>query len=1305
MSDTHRRFTRLQTRQEAKVSLPGGQILDCEITDFCQKGLNLAPLDSPDSEFPTAILEAIGSNVAVTFSNTFQERPADHVLTGKLVRVTPQSMGLFTDGVPADAYKALAQARAYLLASEQAPSGLLESESQAIMQDCVNFFRMFLADVWRRFLDKIMVRMHEHDASPLPLPDHSRFLSALLDVTNRGDEISRRHFSMIIERMHRLETTDHRIKEAETETELTFIDEVKFEDWLNIAAIFNRQEVEIRSPMYEFAQRFSRILPTPIDKGSDPFGPESVCLSFQESLRDVDMTNAMRAILYHLFGQSIAPGYPDLYERFIQLLAPLKPTSRILPVTDNAPPTRPSSGIPGEDMATQVSRLAEVAEKLFALYPANLSTQPMNAVAETHADLPRGLVNAAPTSESSGRPPLPPQQSWALLQQALHLPHHGETSRGAELASLPPTAPGNQAAPSQGRVIVNVDDLLGRLVGGNAGGQVGGGVVTPSGWQGKPSASGITLSHALATLLADHESAARLPRPQFERLDLLTNLINRAEAELPATSQIDALLVKLERPLYQSALRGDELLRQPDHPLRRLFNLVDRFAMAADDMGQFLDPELYALVDSIIDRTASQADADATVFAHACQNLEKVLKHPIQQRKQRVASYQELCESQRRQQEARRHVAELLDQRLSGRDIPKLLTRLLDVGWRHYLVMTQLRGDVQEIEAALDVLDDLIRSLADNQVAVVARRELIDRIEQGLSSTSIDTLQTEAFLQTLTARLTGSAQQTTETVPITAGWFASMLNPKHITEPTNTNHDLPKVGDWWTFTQGGKPVPMQLIWASQSPASLAFVNRSATRKSDLNMADFTRKVRKGDITPTESKDIPLLERSEHGVVDTVFRDLAKESSHDPVTGLLNRKGWLQAVKVCQQSGVDDSQIENTLCLLEFYPIHLVYDSCGVEAAESLARELATALRGAVGGSHPIAAIRDGVFAIFLARLSVETARRIADRLLEKLGSHHFSHGSQSFAINLAIGLAGCKPGLADAEAVMRRASAACNTAKTQGGDCLQVYEDKGDQLRERETLMEWAGKIDAILADDSLYLRCQRIEPVGADTPLQAYYEILLGIRQTKGPEVSPQAFIQAVELWQRSRDIDLWVANHAFRWIRAHPDVFAGIGGFSINLSASSLADASVLAALEQELGAGDLPTEKIMFEITETATLAGYGSARDFMRRIRRYGCKFCIDDFGSGNASYGYLKNLRTDTLKIDGAYVKDIMTDPNDLALVKSMNDIGHSLGMKTVAEYAATPEILAVLKEIGVDYVQGYAVHIPTPLDALLAPAK
>jgi EAL domain-containing protein (putative c-di-GMP-specific phosphodiesterase class I) len=187
----------------------------------------------------------------------------------------------------------------------------------------------------------------------------------------------------------------------------------------------------------------------------------------------------------------------------------------------------------------------------------------------------------------------------------------------------------------------------------------------------------------------------------------------------------------------------------------------------------------------------------------------------------------------------------------------------------------------------------------------------------------------------------------------------------------------------------------------------------------------------------------------------------------------------------------------------------------------------------------------------------------------------------------------------------------------------------------------------------------------------------------------------------QRSHEVDMWVLQKVFEWIRSNPSYFESVGGFAINLSGASLGNSDILTFLRNVLPRSGVPTEKIIFEITETAAIESYASAQQFISLIRSYGCKVSIDDFGSGFTSYAHLKNLRVDTLKIDGSYVKDMLQNANDLVMVRSMNDVAHSLGLHTVAEYVETPMILSKLREIGVDYAQGYVIHKPCPIDQIL----
>ncbi len=435
--------------------------------------------------------------------------------------------------------------------------------------------------------------------------------------------------------------------------------------------------------------------------------------------------------------------------------------------------------------------------------------------------------------------------------------------------------------------------------------------------------------------------------------------------------------------------------------------------------------------------------------------------------------------------------------------------------------------------------------------------------------------------------------------------------------------------------------------------------------------------------------------------DETYQRMVHQVMHDPVTGLLNRKGFMHHLNHLAMP--DQADKAHAIGIIEFDQFRMIYNTCGVAAAESLARSLANEVRAQIGPDAAIATFRDDTLAILLPNCSRDDGCQAVDSLLKQVKDYHFQHGEHSYSIGFNIGLTEYAPTRFSAAEAIRHADSACITAKSMGRNRMQIYEQSSPQLQSQESMMDWAGRLDSFLKGNGLYLRCQQVMPISTDnTALLPYYEILLGIDSEAGEEVSPVHFVPAVESLQRSHELDIWVMRNVFEWISANPSGFASLGGFAINLSANSLSNPEVMSYLQQVLPSSDIPTHKIAFEITETAAIESYGAAQDFIREIRRYGCKFSLDDFGSGFTSYAHLKNLRTDTLKIDGGFVKDMLQNSDDYAMVKSMNDIGHSLGLITVAEYVESPLILEALREIGVDYAQGYAIHKPCRIDELLS---
>ena len=245
-------------------------------------------------------------------------------------------------------------------------------------------------------------------------------------------------------------------------------------------------------------------------------------------------------------------------------------------------------------------------------------------------------------------------------------------------------------------------------------------------------------------------------------------------------------------------------------------------------------------------------------------------------------------------------------------------------------------------------------------------------------------------------------------------------------------------------------------------------------------------------------------------------------------------------------------------------------------------------------------------------------------------------------------------------------------------------------------MLEWIPRIDRALEDGTLTLRGQRIVPL-ADEGRESL-EILLGLTDDQGNPVSPQPFMEAAEESRRVARVDRWVIERSLEWMQSNPDQVAALEAVNINLSGASLNDDAFLAELEIQLRESTVPLDRLCFEITETAAIANLHYTADFMREVRRLGCRFALDDFGTGLSSYAYLKQLPVDCLKMDGVFIRDLNEELTHYAMVRSINELAHFLGLSTIAEFVEDLETMDTLREIGVDYAQGYGIARPRPLD-------
>ncbi|MDP2878960.1 MAG: EAL domain-containing protein [Sulfuricella sp.] len=466
--------------------------------------------------------------------------------------------------------------------------------------------------------------------------------------------------------------------------------------------------------------------------------------------------------------------------------------------------------------------------------------------------------------------------------------------------------------------------------------------------------------------------------------------------------------------------------------------------------------------------------------------------------------------------------------------------------------------------------------------------------------------------------------------------------------------------------------------------------------------------RNGREHPIEDSAAPIRDRDGHilGVV-LVFHDISEkrklthqlshQARHDALTGLINRSEFERRLEDLLDSAASQHR-EHALLYLDLDQFKVLNDTCGHSAGDELLRQLTAQIQAKVRESDTFARLGGDEFGVLLENCPLDQAVRLANVLLDEVGAFRFVWLDKTFAVGVSIGLVAITATSGLSANVLSAADTACYAAKDKGRNRVQVYSPDDIEMAERHGEMHWVARIAKAFEEERFRLHYQPIVQAGEDVPEQEqHFEILLRMLDEDNNLVPPSAFIPAAERYNLMVEIDRWVVSNAFNWLIAHaerPVICA------INLSGQSVNDDRFLGFLIDQIKGTGVPPHKVCFEITETSAISNLAKASNFIKTVKSLGCSFSLDDFGSGMSSFSYLKNLPVDYLKIDGSFVRDMINDPIDCAMVESINHIGHVMGIKTIAEFVENQAILDKLRTIGVDYAQGYGIAKPRPLEEM-----
>ena len=520
----------------------------------------------------------------------------------------------------------------------------------------------------------------------------------------------------------------------------------------------------------------------------------------------------------------------------------------------------------------------------------------------------------------------------------------------------------------------------------------------------------------------------------------------------------------------------------------------------------------------------------------------------------------------------------------------------------------------------------------------------------------------------------------------------------------------------WTSTEArGRPSAQVFHILNEEDRQLAQspVNVCLTQQSVAGLASRTLLIsRDGREFGIEDSAAPIRDATGQilGAV-LVFHDVTEQrritgemshrATHDALTGLVNRVEFETRLRRLLHKAQEDKSA-HALMYIDLDQFKLVNDACGHAVGDELLQQVAKLLFSTVRDRDTLARLGGDEFGVILEHCTAEQAQRVAQQICDRMDDFRFMHEDRRFRIGASIGLVPVDRRWASTETILQAADTSCYAAKEAGRNRVHAWFDTDQAMRARQGEMQWTTRIEQALDEDRFVLHAQRIEALGGG-PRGLHAEVLLRMLDGDGALVPPGAFLPAAERFNLASRIDRWVVARSIAWMKRMPSLGA-LETLCVNLSGQSVGDRAFHRwAIEMLSDAGQEVCRRLCFEITETAAVTNLADAALFIEQVRAVGVRVALDDFGAGASSFGYLKSMPVDLLKIDGQFIRDLVTDPLDQAAVRCFVEVAKVLGLKTVAEFVDQPEVFARLRLIGVDYAQGYLLHRPEPIEALLAP--
>lgn len=792
------------------------------------------------------------------------------------------------------------------------------------------------------------------------------------------------------------------------------------------------------------------------------------------------------------------------------------------------------------------------------------------------------------------------------------------------------------------------------------------------------------------------QQGCRISSQQREDAQLVGELFDALNQEERLAAGLKPALRTLLPTVLQASLIDPAAFADPAHPLRSTLDKVLRLADACDPPNRALEARLQGVIETL----TTSYQGDAAVFSAQAPALDELLA--LQQRAYRNSAERVMQAHRGRDtlEGARRQVDDAM-YGLHGGRAAQVLLDWLAAGWKELLVHELIRNGDDSVgwrgDLALTSLlnrwlqrsEDLSALNQDDVERAYEVEHLLDILRRRMETFLVGQYQYLTVLASLRRQLLG--EEPIEFVSVAPLVSAPPLVLDSTEQRWRERRDALKAGDWLRDAQGQA---LQLIWCNPAMDHYVLVDTQGREAASLTGDQLLTALSRGSLLLSDAGAAGegLIQSSLQDIVGRLYHEITHARSHDELTGLLNRRSFEVAVAQCLAG-----PLPHSFLLAHLDQFILLNQHAGPVGGDACLRQLAGRLPRLLPGEASLARFGGVDFAVALPGYDEAQALALAERLRRDVEEQGFAWEGHSHGLSLSIGVVEANS-RHDVANVISDLQSASNSAKQAGRNRVHCYREEEDG--EQNGLLAIAARVDDIIEHEELSLRLQQIAPVAVESDELPHYELLLVMEN----DLLLVDFIAAAERYQRMPKVDRWVLKRIFYELERNPQVWQHSSAISINLSGSSLNDDKLLGFIESLFEQHAVEPSRICFELTETSAVANLAKTADLVRHLQLAGCSFSIDDFGVGFSSFDYLKRLPVDYVKIDGSFVREIERSPSDLAMVRSINEIAHALGRKTIAEYVETASIRARLFELGVDYVQGYGVEKPKPLEQWLKSA-